>query len=302
VRARKGVGVGHRGDGADSRRAVDVGNGNSLASPEIQSNTADLARSNSLVDLAARIKAEHEATAAALKDSVAHAMAAGDLLIEAKAQLAHGQWLPWLTEHCAISERTAQLYMRTAKHRTTIEARIRNGVADLSLNEATAMLVLTSDVKELFAFTKRLESVDDPEQVIALCIKHGIGVIYDESYNPFAHCDEAGIRDWHLFVLFFAARVGWRHEGACQHIEWILQRQFKTPCEYLGEEGTKFRAQWGMPEPGDRFKDGWRAYLAEHEGWTLSQIEDAMREIIKRDEATPAVKGRHRGRSRRAAP
>jgi Protein of unknown function (DUF3102) len=103
--------------------------------------------SNYLVDLAARIRVEHEATATALKRSVEHAMAAGDLLIEAKAQLKHGQWLPWLTEHCALSERTAQLYMRTAKHRATIEGQIRNGVADLSLNEAAALLMLTSDVR-----------------------------------------------------------------------------------------------------------------------------------------------------------
>jgi len=110
--------------------------------------------SNSLADLAARIRAEHEATAEALRDSVAHAMVAGDLLIEAKAQVPHGQWLPWLAEHCAISERTAQLYMRTAKNRTTIEEQIRNGVADLSLNEAAALLMLSSDVKKLFAFIK----------------------------------------------------------------------------------------------------------------------------------------------------
>jgi hypothetical protein len=43
--------------------------------------------SNSLTDLAARIMAEHEATAVALQRSVKHAMAAGDLLLEAKAQL-----------------------------------------------------------------------------------------------------------------------------------------------------------------------------------------------------------------------
>jgi hypothetical protein len=44
--------------------------------------TGDLARSNSLVDLAACIGAEHEATAASLKSVVEHAMAAGDVLLE----------------------------------------------------------------------------------------------------------------------------------------------------------------------------------------------------------------------------
>ena len=41
--------------------------------------------SNSLVDLAARIQVEHQAVSVALKDSVRHAIAAGELLIEAKA-------------------------------------------------------------------------------------------------------------------------------------------------------------------------------------------------------------------------
>ena len=62
-------------------------------------------------DLAARIVAEHKAVRAAMKSTLEHAMACGDLLIEAKAKLEFGQWLPWLAEHCAsLSERTAQVY------------------------------------------------------------------------------------------------------------------------------------------------------------------------------------------------
>ena len=62
----------------------------------------------SLPDLAARIRTYHEATVAAIRTSVMHAMAADDLLIAAKSRLKHGQWLPWLAEHCAMPERTAQ--------------------------------------------------------------------------------------------------------------------------------------------------------------------------------------------------
>jgi hypothetical protein len=43
-----------------------------------------------------------------------HAVAAGKLLIEAKAQIPHGQWLMWLREHVQIPERTAQRYMEVA--------------------------------------------------------------------------------------------------------------------------------------------------------------------------------------------
>jgi hypothetical protein len=97
----------------------------------------DLGGSNYLIELAARIKAEHEAVSVALKDSVRHAIEAGSLLLEAKEQLKHGQWLPWLRDHCTIAERTAQLYMRCARSRAEIEEQIRNGVADLTLNEAS---------------------------------------------------------------------------------------------------------------------------------------------------------------------
>jgi hypothetical protein len=94
-------------------------------------------RSNSLADLAARINIEHEAAEAAIKRGAEHAMHAGDLLLEAKASLPHGQWLPWLTEHCTVSERTAQLYMRLARARPEIEAVAKSGgVADLSLRGA----------------------------------------------------------------------------------------------------------------------------------------------------------------------
>jgi hypothetical protein len=99
----------------------------------------DVGLSNSLADLVARIRAEHEATAAALKSSVEHAMTAGDLLIEAKAQLKHGEWLPWLAEHCEMSERTAQLYMRLACERPMIESKAQH-VADLNLRGAVALM------------------------------------------------------------------------------------------------------------------------------------------------------------------
>jgi hypothetical protein len=47
----------------------------------------DLAFSNSLTDLAARFRLKHEAVAAAMRTGVADALDAGDILIEAKAQL-----------------------------------------------------------------------------------------------------------------------------------------------------------------------------------------------------------------------
>ncbi len=99
----------------------------------------ELDRSNSLVDLAHRINAEHTEIGRALKAGIEHAIVAGELLIEAKRQLKHGQWLPWLREHCQISERTASLYMRLARHKVELEAKSAT-VADLTVNDAIALL------------------------------------------------------------------------------------------------------------------------------------------------------------------
>lgn len=92
-----------------------------------------------LANLAQRIQAEHQAVIAAVRSTAEHAMAAGDLLIEAKAKVNHGGWQLWLKEHCAFSERTAQLYMRLAGNRTAIESKAQR-VADLTLREAIKVI------------------------------------------------------------------------------------------------------------------------------------------------------------------
>jgi Protein of unknown function (DUF3102) len=93
-------------------------------------------RPNSLIGLAARIRAEHKAASKALKASVVHAIKAGELLLEAKRTVAHGEWLGWLQANCEIPERTAQAYMRLA--RLPIEK--RNAVADLPLRDALSAI------------------------------------------------------------------------------------------------------------------------------------------------------------------
>jgi hypothetical protein len=98
------------------------------------------APSNSLIDLAARIRAEHEAAGAAVKKTLQHCITSDALLVEAKDQLNHGQWLPYLREHCHVSERTARHYMRLFRHRDEI-----GNVADLTVREAVESLAGPKD-------------------------------------------------------------------------------------------------------------------------------------------------------------
>jgi hypothetical protein len=120
------------------RKRIALGSvqGNVASAPSGQT---EVATTTPLLELAERIKLEHAEVGTAVKRGVKHAMAAGDLLIEAKTLLEHGQWLPWLAEHCAISERTAQAYMRLARHRPQIEANTQR-VADFNMRDAIASL------------------------------------------------------------------------------------------------------------------------------------------------------------------
>jgi hypothetical protein len=264
----------------------------------------EIDRSNSLADLAARINAEHKATADALKDSVRHGIVAGELLIEAKAKVPHGQWLPWLQDHVQISERTAQLYMRLAKNRAAVEAKSAT-VADLTLNEAAAILVLSSDMQKLFEFVKQLERLTDPEEIMQLCLDSGVAqyggsLDYEEGYSVEQR------REWDLFILFMVRHIRWRAYEADDHVCWLKRNGYQSASEWMGEVGDKDRSKLGvskggwMSEPSDEAKQWWRKMLAETKDLDRVAINKLIVEEDKALEAAmEAAPRRKRRRNRR---
>lgn len=66
-------------------------------------------------------------------------------LIEAKALLAHGEWLPWLTERVEFSERSAQNFMRLAREWSNPQT-----LADLGASKALALLALPAEERADF--------------------------------------------------------------------------------------------------------------------------------------------------------
>ncbi|WP_418725402.1 DUF3102 domain-containing protein [Dysosmobacter sp.] len=70
----------------------------------------------------------------------------GKRLLEAKAQLGHGEWLPWLREKVDISERSAQNFMRLAR-----EYSKSADIADLGASKALALLALPESERADFA-------------------------------------------------------------------------------------------------------------------------------------------------------
>lgn len=93
-------------------------------------------KASSLTITASEIQSEHDAARRCASEAVAHAIKAGELLLQVKASLPHGEFGPWLAANVEFSDRTAQGYMRIAN----LDPEKRNGVADLSLRQALRTL------------------------------------------------------------------------------------------------------------------------------------------------------------------
>lgn len=80
------------------------------------------------IELAEAIVVEHQAAQRAWEDAVTHAIECGRLLLHAKETVGHGGWMEWLDTHFPASVRTAQNYMRLARHEANAQAAAHLGV------------------------------------------------------------------------------------------------------------------------------------------------------------------------------
>ena len=84
----------------------------------------------------------------------------GKRLIEAKAQLKHGEWLPWLSEKVEFSETSAQRFMQLAREYGNTSL-----VGDLGTSKALVLLALPVSERENFASEKHV--VNGEEKSVA---------------------------------------------------------------------------------------------------------------------------------------
>jgi hypothetical protein len=118
------------------------------------------------------------------KRGLDHALIAGHLLLEAKQHVRHGEWLPWLCDHCGIPERTAQVYMRLAR-RMPKNAR----PADLTITQALEMVLdADGDLDAPKAFPPSscdYPTASRPPIVLSQCADCGLGTIVALEYFYF---------------------------------------------------------------------------------------------------------------------
>jgi protein gp37 len=97
--------------------------------------------------------------------SAASAADAGRKLIEAKAIVGHGQWLPWLKDHVGISERTAQDYMALARDPNPQRAAglsIRSALEDVRTEKKVKAAARRAEGKHIMLSTHTGEQVAYP--------------------------------------------------------------------------------------------------------------------------------------------
>jgi hypothetical protein len=113
--------------------------------------------SNRLPVLATEIQKAHADALAHQRRSLEDAMKAGALLIEAKALVGHGGWLPWL-KTTGVPERMAQRYMRLARNKDAFKS---DTVSDLGIAAALDTLAAVSQVAAAHGWHCHLGEGDD---------------------------------------------------------------------------------------------------------------------------------------------
>ena len=111
----------------------------------------------------------------------------GKRLLEAKAQLGHGEWLPWLRDRVDISERSAQNFMRLAREYSKSAE-----IADLGASKALALLALPES--ERVNFVSETHTVDGVEKTVPEMTAKELKAAIEERDRALREAQEADAR------------------------------------------------------------------------------------------------------------
>jgi hypothetical protein len=103
-------------------------------------NSRDESTPDALKELASKINAAHQQSVKHAAKANERAVEAGELLLQAKSRVQHGEWQPWLKKNITVSRRHAQRYMLLAEHRDELDRLNPGWMQEWSLGKALSRL------------------------------------------------------------------------------------------------------------------------------------------------------------------
>ena len=151
-------------------------------------------------NLAGRINEAHALAMQHAGKAVGFAIACGELLLEAKASIPHGQWLPWLRTNVDFGERSAQGYMRIAQRlpnpQRVADLPLRRVLRDLRTPLLTGREVMDADLEEWLSEQQVAQAArpSDPKDWSIEDVQACIGHIrkFDQIMHRYGACPWVG--------------------------------------------------------------------------------------------------------------
>jgi hypothetical protein len=192
----------------------------------------------------ARLDELEQEFAATLTNDVPNIIRRGELLIEIKETLGHGEWLPWLRKKFALSQSTAQNYMNAAtfagKYPTVRDLKIGARAlyrlaardSDLTSDQMTTLLGVGKDCwighKEIDKVLRALRAKRDVKE-----IDDGPSVVPDERS---------------------VSRVSARVDAFDQGLSVMLAFAERPPSEFVGDDYAPATSAQDLRKVGDFLK------------------------------------------------
>jgi Protein of unknown function (DUF3102) len=100
----------------------------------LKSEAGEPPKAMTLSDLGKKIKSDHEALTTSIRYIVDRAISIGEDLNKAKAQVGHGSFLKWVKLNCAMSDKTAERYMKLATNKAVLMTKLAEAAANADDN------------------------------------------------------------------------------------------------------------------------------------------------------------------------
>ena len=227
----------------------------------ILSDAADSSTQN-LTTIAAAINEEHALAEQYASMAIHRARRAGELLNQAKAQVPHGQWLPWLAANCPkISTRRAQEYMRVVREWPALQAKYADS-AYLTINDALELLAKPKPEPSPITATLATpsEPVPEPEPVPELPKQDSPFEKINREHRQYqAKVRESDLHKLNMGKLLLAVKSDMNSN---QWTAWLAEQQQSGAMAISAYEidSAMWKAENAIREAAERveqFKDLW---------------------------------------------